>query len=194
MNRCRLWLSQTMIRLASHDIQSLMFDLPGTGDSALPWPAARWDHWVEATRQAIAWGYKTGSTHVLAVRFGALLAAAACHNMPDKAASLILAAAQESGAMVLRSLLRVAGNPATLSQRLDAGDTIVAGGYVLHSSLTGPILQQKLGPLLDGLELKRAALDLTGVPSPWLQIEPEEPAALVESTVRQLLQLIGRAT
>jgi pimeloyl-ACP methyl ester carboxylesterase len=168
-----------------------MFDLPGTGDSQMPWQAATWDIWVQATTQAIAWGTNTGPTHVLGVRFGALLAASALTDIPVKPASLILAAAQESGEMAIRSLLRAAGDPAALGQRLEAGETVLAAGYLLNAGLTRPASQQKLGTLLAELELPISSLDLSGLPSPWLQVEPEEPDALVDSTATQLLARMG---
>jgi pimeloyl-ACP methyl ester carboxylesterase len=191
MNRCRLWLSQTTIRLAAGGVQTLLFDLPGTGDSPMPWQAATWDIWVQATRQAIAWGTSTGPTHVMGVRFGGLLAAVAIPEALVRPASLMLAAAQESGEMAVRGLLRAAGDPAALGQRLEAGETIMAAGYALHAGLTRPAAQQKLATLLAELEIPISSLDLTGLPSPWLQVEPEEPDALVDSTAMQLLARMG---
>ncbi len=180
MNRCRRWLSLTASHLAAQNIQSLVFDLPGTGDSTLPFARASWECWVDATVRAIAWASQTSPVLIAGVRFGALLADAAVADT----SRLVTIAPVEDGRAVMRTFLRAGGADAQ-SMLAQTGSMHIAG-YALTKSLADAIATQKLyGPA--------QALDVSGLPHPWLQVEPEEPAALAQSTADQLLARVERS-
>ncbi len=174
MNRCRRWLSLTAAHLEAQNIQTLIFDLPGTGDSPQPFAEATWESWVEATRRAIAWASQNGPLLVAGVRFGALLADAVA---TDKF-RLINIAPMADGSTVVRNFLR-AGGPNAQNMLEKTGVAHIAG-YVLRKSLADAIAAQKLAG-------SAPALDVSGHAHPWLQVEPEEPTTLAQSTADQLL-------
>jgi alpha-beta hydrolase superfamily lysophospholipase len=183
MNRCRLWLTRTSIILAQHKIQTVIFDVPGTGDS----PRAFFDScladWIAATRRTISSLAKTAPVYLFGVRFGALLAAAAADSSVDE---LILAAPVEDGASTIRAILRT-GNVAELTARLSSIGSVDVAGYSLNHQLAKDISGLKLAHLLKDAAMPVTRLTLSHLPQPWLQIEPEEPDALAEETSRQLL-------
>lgn len=166
----------------------MIFDLPGCGDSPMPLQAASWAIWLEATKQAYDWAAQFGDVHVVGVRLGALLAAA---TRPDH---LILAAPIEDGAQAIRGLFRASGmaaDAASQQQALERFGYIDAAGYRISKELADGISAQRLSSLLSDQDIQPARLDLTGHAQPWLQIEPDEPAAIASATVSQLAALVS---
>jgi uncharacterized protein len=187
MNRCRRWLARTAALLATRDIQTLIYDLPGTGDSPRPFAAASWAGWIQATRRAMTWAQTFGPTHLLGVRSGALLAAA---SLDGSAVPLLLASPVKDGESAIRGLLRV-GDAAALAMALRQSGRVDVGGYTLTRELAFEISKAKLDELLATLLAPVTRLDLSGLPHPWLQIEPDEPEVLAETTATQIFDAMA---
>ncbi len=188
MNRCRLWLTKTAVGLAENGVQTLVFDLPGTGDSPMAFGDATWSAWVDATRRAYAWANRGSSVFVLGVRFGALLAAA-IH--PDH---LILAAPVDQGAQSIRGLLRAGGLSRDVAgqwNEINQKGYATFAGYCLNKSLADAVSQQKMDTLLTGWSGRKVELDLTHLVHPWIQIEPDQPDEIAAATVSQIISLVA---
>jgi pimeloyl-ACP methyl ester carboxylesterase len=188
MNRCRLWLSRTAAGLASHGVQTVIYDLPGTGDSPLPFEKANLRDWVEATQRVCAWATTFGPIHVIGVRFGALLSAAST----EETLSLMLVAPQFDGTRTLRSLIRAGGDLNEQSRKLALEGFLDVAGYRVSKSLHDDISLLKLADCLANRTAPVTTLDISSAPHVWQQVEPEDPSLLVHMTVEQILTQIGQ--
>jgi len=205
MNRTRRLMALTGQRLAERGIASLLPDLPGTGDSPVPFSKAAWEDWLGAL-QACA-DHLTGqglSVRLVGIRLGGLLAAEAlAQGCP--AERLVLVDPVEDGRLHMRHWLRIRsaasleiGPRITLSylqSRLDAGQAVETAGYEVGPELVHRVSALKLAPLLEaagGTPVERLDIIVPGtetppaangrraiaVEAPWNLSEPAEPVEL----------------
>ena len=199
MNRTRALLAGIGRRLTERGIGSWLPDLPGTGDSELPFAAASWKLWrgtiASLTEQIAA---TCGSRpHLFAVRGGTLLADAA------GATSHYLLAPVAAGDRLLRELLRTrqaadqergsAGTLAELEARL-ATETVELGGYPVTPALAADL---RAARLVGSQPTRTVALNggsgdrqFDGPPV-WRQAEPLAAAALATEIADDLADWIA---
>ena len=206
MNRTRRLMTLAGQLLAARGIPSLLPDLPGTGDSLLPFRDATWEGWLDALRAASAHLSDQGyATRIVGIRLGGLLAADALAQ-GLAADALFLLDPIEDGRMHMRHWLRIRSAASLeigpritltyLQTQLDSGNAVEVAGYEMSPQLVNHISTLKLGALLDsvpGIPVDRLdlvapgaearTLDATGsrtlaVEAPWNSYEPAEPLEL----------------
>ncbi len=178
MNRCRRLLALTSEMLADRGISSYVLDVPGTGDTPLPFHKASWGLWKKAVIDGFQYLNTNGAPkiYVAGLRLGAVLAVDA---LVDKAP--VIAINPVDGASQIRTLLRaktIGGQEskqpvrmADLQNALDRGDTVEAAGYALSPELVKCV---NAAALADILPRTVKVVDITGTGSPlWLQNEPQ---------------------
>ncbi|MGK2285202.1 hypothetical protein [Pedomonas sp. V897] len=212
MNRTRRLMALTGMILAGHGVPSLLPDLPGTGDSPLPFSDATWESWIDSLHLCAGHLAAQGlSVRLVGIRLGGLLAADALAQ-GLAAESLALLDPVEDGRLHMRHWLRIRsaasleiGPRITLSYlqtRLDNGQAVDVAGYDMSPALVNRISALKLAPLLEGLPLPVRRLDVCapgtdGEPSasrhaiaaeaPWTTSEPGEPTVLAEALAALVL-------
>lgn len=215
MNRTRRLMSLAGQRLAARGIASLLPDLPGTGDSPLPFRDATWEGWRAALAACAAHLAEQGfGVRLVGIRLGGLLAADALAQDQGLAAErLVLVDPVEDGRLHMRHWLRIRsaasleiGPRITLSylqSRLDSGEAVETAGYELGPALVNHISTLKLAPLLEqarGVPVRRLDLIAPGADTPpategrrtlateapWASFEPAEPVALAEALVNMV--------
>ncbi len=196
-NRLRRLLAAVTRSLARRGIGSWMFDLPGTGDSAVPGAAANWHGWRDAIRAAARHvalpppageGPVVDRPHILSVRGGCLL-----DDVPGRS---LYRFAPVAGERLLRELLRArvaAEDGATmtsLNAAIDAGETLDLAGYAVPASLATSL--RTAAPDALPLPLRTATIGegaadirLSGAPL-WRQAEPEPATALAAALADDL--------
>jgi len=208
MNRTRRLMALAGQMLAIEGIPSLLPDLPGTGDSPLPFREATWEGWVEALTACAGHLAEQGlGVRLVGIRLGGLLAADALAQ-GCQAQSLALVDPVEDGRLHMRHWLRIRsaasmeiGPRITLSYlqtQLDNGQTIEVAGYEMGPQLVNRINALKLAPLLaeaqvpvhrldvtaPGAETQAPAMDgrrIIAADAPWNSFEPAEPVALARA-------------
>lgn len=192
MNRCRRLLTGTAIALAKHNIATHIVDVPGTGDSPVPFADARWEDWVSALIDVAA--HMACDLRVLGVRLGAVLAVEALSGQWP-----VLAIHPVDGRSQRRQLLRArllagtenaeATTMAALENIWASGSALNLAGYDINPELARA-LDQALIP--DPLPSHVSCRDLVveGM-APWAQVEPEAPAAYVAAIVEIVLNWVA---
>ncbi len=172
MNRCRRLLSLIARGLAARGHFAALFDLPGTGDSPLPFADAHLPDWIAAVRSMIAHLGTARPLTVVGLRFGACLAQLAVSDT-DPAPEMFAIAPISNGPAALRPYLRMAG-------QTEHGAAVTAGGYMFNPALVADLtaLHLSLGGMTE--------LVFLDGPRPWLQIEPDDPSALADVLIQQL--------
>lgn len=161
MNRTRRLMALAGQQLASRGIPSLLPDLPGTGDSPMPFRDATWEGWLEALRASAAHLKEQGyATRIVGIRLGGLLAADALAQ-GLAAEALYLLDPIEDGRLHMRHWLRTRSAASLeigpritltyLQTQLDSGNTVEVAGYEMGPQLTSHISTLKLPTLLDAV-------------------------------------------
>lgn len=212
MNRTRRLMSCIAYAIAHHGIASLVYDLPGTGESATPFSEARWDQWLSAT---VAVGHALSSMgyalHLVGFRLGALLGREACIRGLDIEAATWIAPVTD-GRAHLRYWLRVKsissleiGPQRTLSDletMLTQGQPVDFAGYPLTPALAQDLAslrwpspdQEAMSHITVSVSssLDEASSSTTkrhiAAAAPWLQAEPEEPVELAQAIISLILE------
>lgn len=216
MNRSRRLMALTGQKLAARGIGSLLPDLPGTGDSPLPFVEATWSGWLDALSACTVHLAEQGfDVHLVGIRLGGLLAAdALARGLP--ACALLLLDPVEDGRAHMRHWLRIRsaasmeiGPRLTLSYlqtRLDNGQPVEIAGYEMGPQLINHICTLKLPPLLDAagrVPVQRLDLTASGaeapspgpgkrtlaVEAPWNSYEPAEPVELAACLTDMLAEM-----
>lgn len=160
LNRCRNLVSEQARRLSAAGIACLILDLFGTGDSEGASADGSFDIWQQDVLLASNWMEQMSGqpTSLWGLRLGGLLALDIAANHPGLFPRLLLWQPVTNGQTYITQLLRqrVAalasndGEPETtakLKERLNAGETLDVGGYVLGPRLTADVDALKLAQL-----------------------------------------------
>jgi exosortase A-associated hydrolase 2 len=109
MNKCRPMMAMMGRRAAELGIESLIVDLFGTGDSAGDFKEATWVQWIDDVQRAFEHLESRGAhaIHLLGVRSGALLIAAAGAALNTSRSKLVLWQPVLRGADYWRQFLRL---------------------------------------------------------------------------------------
>ncbi len=199
MNRTRALLAAVGRRLVDLGIATWLPDLPGTGDSALPFAEARWKIWqhaLEALAQQISTTHGK-SAHIFAVRGGALLG----ESIPAGSHYWL---APVAGERLLRELLRARmaadqerGTPVSttaLEAELESLPVELAG-YPVSPALATAL---RAATLPDVMPLRRATagsgdadIAFDGPPL-WRHAEPTAAPALAKALADDIADWIAR--
>ncbi|MEL7189178.1 MAG: hypothetical protein AAGK17_06460 [Pseudomonadota bacterium] len=182
-NLMRRQMVLVMRALANHGIVSHLPDLPGWNESLAPLRLQTLDGWRSVIAQAAE---QFGTTHVFAVRSGALLC-------PPQSQGWLYA--PQSGAKLLRAMIRAqgisnreAGIEETSEHMAERGraEGITLAGWEIGAPLFGEL--EAAEPLQsDGLT--EIAQNGVGSPGLWLRAEPGENAEQAE----RIAALIAKA-
>lgn len=155
MHKSRRMAALQARRFAAEGYAVLQPDLTGCGDSAGDFSDASWETWLADARLAHAWLLaRTGGPVTLwGLRTGAALAAALASSLPG-IERLLLWQPVTSGELYLNQFLRIKtasemlNNSQTgtrqLRARLDAGEGVEVGGYMLSPPLAADLSRMKL--------------------------------------------------
>jgi hypothetical protein len=167
-NKLRRFTVEVMRRLDKAGIDSFLPDLPGCNDSLAPLEAQTLAGW-RAGMASAATSFRT--THVLAIRAGALLAP---EHLPG------WHYAPQSGPRLLRGMIRartIAAREAGREEKAEAllalgrSEGLVLGGWPLGAAMIRDLADAE-GRLADGQsEIAQSQLDGPGL---WLRAEPDE--------------------
>lgn len=179
MNRCRRLLAITAVLMASRGISTYVLDVPGTGDTPLPFREARWELWKNSIIKCFRYinTIFLSPTYVAGLRLGAVLALDALGDI-----TTIIAINPVDGSNLTRTLLRTKAvssqesrYPVTLTElqnTLAKGETVEAAGYALSPELAQSVNAARLP---DHLPSNLKVVDITGSGPPlWLQNEPQQ--------------------
>lgn len=194
MNRSRALLAGIGRQLSDHGIGSWLPDLPGTGDSTLPFSAASWSMWGDAVQvicELVTASHGT-QPNLFAVRGGALLTDDA------GASSRYLLAPVTSGERLLRELMRTrlaadqergdSTSLAALEARL-AKETVEMGGYPISPALAADLRAATLPafePTRIGVLTGGTGDRLFDGPPVWRQAEPAAAPVLARDIADDL--------
>jgi exosortase A-associated hydrolase 2 len=203
MNRCRRLMTETALLLDTHGVGSLLFDLPGTGDSSGDLEHQTWDSWTRTVDSMSQLAQQMFGVQpiIVAIRAGALL----LHDSIFAAKQpLVLAAPLLNGAQQIRLWARSAAASAReMGQSLDAktvevnassGAPILVSGYEVPGDIVQPMAAIDLSTPekwrtrtdIHILQIQGAAgnagmpdarLHAVAGPSVWAQVEPESATA-----------------
>lgn len=184
MHKSRRMVALQARRFAAQGYHVLQLDLTGCGDSSGDFADASWQTWLDDARLAHAWlaDRTAAPVSLWGLRTGASLAVALSRELPG-IRQLTLWQPVVNGDQYLNQFLRIrmasemldAGqghnDTKTLRARLEAGEPIEVGGYLLSPALAGDLARLKLSALpppcpVNWLELGAAAGDQ---PSPASQ-------------------------
>ncbi|MFC3713852.1 hypothetical protein ACFOMD_14845 [Sphingoaurantiacus capsulatus] len=199
MNRTRALLAGVGRRLAERGIASWLPDLPGTGDSELPFAEASWDAWqqsLELLAQKISATHGK-EVHIFTIRGGALLG----ESIPARSRYWLSPVA---GERLLRELLRARmaadqerGTPtstAALEAQL-ATQPVELAGYPVSLALAAAL---RAAALPEVAPVRRAVvgsgdgdISLDGPPL-WRHAEPAAAPALAEALADDIAAWIAR--
>ncbi|MCX7193031.1 MAG: hydrolase 2, exosortase A system-associated [Proteobacteria bacterium] len=137
----------------------LQVDLTGCGDSFGDFSDATWGKWLDDARTAHAWlSETTGTVRLWGLRTGASLAIELASTLPE-VAGLLLWQPVVNGELYLNQFLRIKtagemlnnsqspGGTKALRARLDAGESIEVGGYMLNATMARNLIHLKLAGL-----------------------------------------------
>lgn len=179
-NRTRRLIAETMRTLAQRGVATVLPDLPGCGESLAPLDRQTLASWRAAVIAAVA-HFET--THVLAVRGGALLA-------PSDRPGWRLAPTTS----VLKPLLRARvvaareeGREETTAALLESGsrDGLDLAGYRLGAAMVRDLAEVEASAAPGQIEL---ALDELGGSALWLRSEPGEDQHLAAALAAKIAQ------
>lgn len=151
MNRSRTLIKAATKKLNESGLSCCQFDFYGTGDSAGEFADARWGGWLSNLHDVISHlrdaGFRT--IDLIGIRLGAALALQYVSSGSSNIARVVFWDPVFDGRMYLDRFLRtrtmaamMAGrseNVKELNSRLQAGDSIEVGGYLLHPELASVI-------------------------------------------------------
>ncbi|MEN6584674.1 MAG: hydrolase 2, exosortase A system-associated [Sulfuricella sp.] len=175
MHKSRRMAALQARRFAAEGYAVLQVDLTGCGDSACDFGDATWETWLADARRAFAWlsAKATGPIILWGLRTGASLAVELARALPD-IQRLILWQPIVNGEQYLNQFLRIklasemlSGNQAQsgtkdLRAKLEAGENIEVGGYMLGAAMARDLARMKLAD----------------IPSPcpveWIEVGAEE--------------------
>ncbi len=158
MNRARHLLACQARELAAAGLHVLRVDPYGCGDSAGDFSEARWEIWREDALRSADWLREETSAPVSlwGVRLGALLACDLVAHMDGPPGKLVFWQPVLDGALLLNEFLRVRfasdmlddaptrSTTRELLVRIEAGESINVGGYVLAPELASAIGSMRL--------------------------------------------------
>jgi exosortase A-associated hydrolase 2 len=176
MNKSRHLFRSLAQLLAESGIESIIFDLFGTGDSEGDFGEASWDIWVEDLRRVHQWLIKEvdAPVSILSLRAGALLAADYIQRYSPDLDRLILLAPVVKGENFLSQFLRLriaaemsenTPDKATLKslkEDLQSGKSVEIAGYslspplakgMMNSAIYEGIFQARNIRIIDWIEL-----------------------------------------
>lgn len=153
LNRSRRMLALQARALARRGIASLRIDLDGCGDSSGEFEDARWEQWRADLAAAAGWLQAQGHTSLslVGLRLGCLLALDAAGQFPLAPRKMVLWQLPASGQHYLTQWLRLRSanammgdnaaqeSPQALRQRLQQGEAIEVGGYLLAPALAAAV-------------------------------------------------------
>jgi hypothetical protein len=165
-NRMRRFTLEVMRRLDGAGIDSVLPDLPGTGESLAPLDAQSLQGWCRAVAAA---AQHFAATHVLGLRGGCML-------VPEDLSGWLYAPAR--GGAILRQMLRARTLAAREESREGLTTLALAEGIELAGYRFGPQLfadlEEAAAPVSDRLTLIEQGT--IGGPGLWLRAEPGESA------------------
>lgn len=179
-NLMRRQMVLVMRALAESGVNSLMPDLPGCNESALPLADQTLSHWQSAMGEAAK---QVKATHAFAVRSGALLA-------PSGIATSLFA--PQSGAKMLRSMVRAQSIADREAGRAETAETMMARARVHGITLSGWELDSQMIRELEQAQtptypktyiIDEAQLESAGL---WLRAEPGEDAEQAQRIAFQI--------
>lgn len=185
-NKLRRFLVETMRRLAEAGIETALPDLPGCNESLEPLETQTVSGWRDAVRGACV---QMQSTHVLAVRSGAILAPATSKGW---------ALAPHSGAGLLRAMIRAHVIASKEAGEAVTSDMATAQGRSSGITLAGWPLSPDLFQELEAAEpiasadiatFEQAAL---GGRALWLRAEPDYDPAQANALATLILEDLGK--
>lgn len=174
-NKLRRFTVGVMRRLDAAGIDCFLPDLPGCNESLSPLSEQTLEGWREAAAVAAS---TLKTTHVLAIRAGALIAPAALPGWRY---------APQSGPAVLRGMIRaraIAAREAGISETseslmaLGRQEGLMLGGWTIGAAMLRAL--EKAEPALSPEQQEIAQTDLGG-PGLWLRAEPSEDAAQADA-------------
>lgn len=174
-NKLRRFTIEVMRRLDRAGIDAMLPDLPGCNESLAPLAEQTLEGWRAAAKAAAV---ALGTTHVLAIRAGALIAPAGLpgwHYAP------------QSGPKLLRGMIRariIVAREAGISETSEA--LLTRGresGLILGGWTIGPAMLRALESAEPALGAGQAEITQTmlGGPGLWLRAEPDEDAAQADA-------------
>lgn len=155
MNKSRAVMARQARQLAAIGIDSLIFDLYGTGDSAGQFSDATWDAWRDDLLSAWLWLEAQGvsSIHCVAVRSGALLLDVLSANRDTSRSKLVLWQPVTNGGLYWKQFMRLriaaesirGGNDSVSPAEILRRDgRVEISGYTVSALLAGPMAASKL--------------------------------------------------
>jgi exosortase A-associated hydrolase 2 len=192
MNRSRRMATLLAQALAARGWGSLVLDLYGTGDSDGEFADGRIATWRDDLARGYDWLAARGTSNIgiVALRFGALLAAELC--AARSVSRLVLWQPAASGEQMLTQFLRIrlaAGlttgqgeTTTTLRERLAAGDTLEIAGYPIVGALAAA---------MDAMRLDVNAPPRAGAIH-WFDLVAEDGRALTPGSARLIDGWRGR--
>ncbi len=184
MHKSRRMAALQARRFAAEGYAVLQIDLTGCGDSACDFGDATWETWLADARRAHAWllGMAEGPIILWGLRIGASLAVELASSIPD-IEHLLLWQPVVNGEQYLSQFLRIklasemlSGGQAQsgtkdLRARLEAGEGIEIGGYMLGATMARDLARLKLAdtPPPCPVEWIEVGTDDSDAPSPSSQ-------------------------
>jgi hypothetical protein len=169
-NKLRRFTVEVMRRLDRAGIDALLPDLPGCNESLAPLAQQTIDGWRTA---AAAAGEALGTTHVLAIRAGALIAPAGLPGWHYAA---------QSGPKLLRGMIRARTIAAREAGISETSESLLATGrsqgLILGGWSIGPAMLRALESAEPALGVGQSEITQTilGGSGLWLRAEPDEDA------------------
>jgi exosortase A-associated hydrolase 2 len=170
---------------AAAGIGAIVFDLSSTGDSTGTFEDALWEHWVDDGMAMVDKALEFGASTIflLGIRLGAAIALTVAENRKNDIDKLVLWQPVCSGTIHMTQFLRLRLAAAltgektgettrALRQKLQKGEFLEVGGYVLSGMLTAKI---------EDIKLEEYSPD---IPVAWLETLSHEPATLGPTSER----------
>lgn len=178
MHKSRRMAALQARRFAAEGYAVLQVDLTGCGDSSGDFGDATWEQWLADARRAHAWlaASVNGPVILWGLRSGASLAVALAGALPG-IRHLMLWQPVVNGEQYLNQFLRIRlasemlvgrqeqGGTKDLRARLEAGESIEVGGYLLGATMARDLARMKLAEMLPPC------------PVSWLEVGADESAA-----------------
>ena len=179
MNKARSLIAELGAALAREGATLIVADLYGTGDSEGDFQDASIDLWCRNLDAVADWIAARGMkiTSIVAVRFGCMLAARWIKQSARRVSSTVFWQPTTSGSQIVNQWLRLLiaasvfdgqgkRDRRELEAELEAGESLVVGGYVLTPTFASELraldLRELLGPELGALYLFEVG-DATGI-------------------------------
>lgn len=185
MHKSRRMAALQARRFAAAGYAVLQVDLTGCGDSCGDFADANWQTWLDDARRAHAWlsAGTAGPIRLWGLRTGAALAVELASMLPD-IEQLLLWQPVINGDHYLNQFLRIKTASEMLSQgqaqngikalraKLETGENIEVGGYLLSAAMAHDLTRLKLADMSPSCQVL------------WLEIGIEEGALLSPASQR----------